>query len=145
MSMNNHAKHKGIKIENIKIGTQYAFTLNPEEQPTSNSKKDVWVWYRKIYQLIQPLHGLIDITLYLEISPTGRYHFHGFIVPYDIHIYVTFLLVLKKVAVYEIDTISEQSVWMKYVHKQSNIWIPYFDKNVVGYPLSNQFKPVIES
>lgn len=148
---------KGLKLENICIGTTYSFTINPKEQPlhVCSFKKtplsDLTMWYREVYERYLKYKDDIELILYLEASPTGRLHFHGTI---TIKKYLRYLEFLKEITIgnnYEIDTIAcdlahdldppeglmEQcghQKWAEYCLKQKHIWL-WLDDNIIGYPM----------
>lgn len=156
---------KGLKLENICIGSTYAITINPKEQPLyvhsfgDNPKRDTTMWYRDKYAEYMKYKEGLNMSLYLEASPTGRLHFHGTIIIKNISMYVQFLKELELLNNYEIDTIASnpasaggcphpldskdcdcdertgEQIWYEYCTKQWAIWEPYFDGNIIGYPM----------
>lgn len=68
-------KHDAMKIEDIETGQLYAFTLNPND---SIGKNELLTAYCTKHQ--KALRDILDevrLSIYPEISPTGRVHFHG--------------------------------------------------------------------
>lgn len=132
-----HKKHKGIPLEFMETNKKYAFTFNPAAQPLSKMRASLDVWYRQMYEIFIKYNDTIIVNLYIEASPTGRLHFHGSIEVLHLIKYTEFLREINSICSYEIDTIEDESVWDKYITKQSSIWEHHFKKNVIGYPLKN--------
>lgn len=148
----NSLKHSGMKIEDISLGSTYAVSINPESQPKSNKQVDVYIWYREWYDILVQLSKDNPMKLYIESSPTGRYHFHGNIVINDYHKYINLLRLLKNICTYEFDTLTHDNsdmhtstTWEIYISKQSAIWKPYFEKNVIGYPMDIAKNNILQS
>lgn len=149
---------KGLKLENVCIGTTYSFTINPKEQPlyVCSFKKtphsDLFKWYREFYEQYLKYKDDMELILYLEASPTGRLHFHGTITIKNILRYIQFLNEIAIGNNYEIDTIAcdlahdldppeglmEQcghQKWAEYCLKQKHIWENHIDHHIIGYPM----------
>lgn len=137
MSLNQKSAHTGIPLEDIVIGRQYSISFNPESQPQTNQQKDIFIWLGKWYDIFHKVKDYLEVSLNIECSPTGRYHFHGYIVIKDIHIYIMVIRMMKLVTTYEIDTITDIEKWKSYCYKQHHIWCPFFERNAIGYPLDN--------
>ncbi len=107
---------KSVKMEDMVKNEPYALTLNPEKGYTSIPKN------------IETLLRCIDLDacsmeLYPEISPIGRYHWHGRLWVHNIlSFYLYVIPKLKDKFTFEIDTISEDDVWKIYCTKQSHLW-----------------------
>lgn len=120
---------------------QYTFNLNPELQPDWNQDicehyVPIKAWYRKIIGSVQ-LMKYCNIIMYLEISPTGRYHFHGIIkIKNVLNFFVHDLYRLKQIGTYEIDTIKDLEVWTKYCSKQDYLIKDIFRGMVYNNPVS---------
>lgn len=131
--------HKCIALEHASTDVYYTFNFNPSVQPYYTGggmfKSDAFVeWYSQIIHLLNKLKHCV-FQLNLEISPTGRFHFHGFIRMKDIvEFYVEDLAYLKDHA-FEIDTIKEATVWCKYVYKQKELVSVWCAQRGIEYPI----------
>lgn len=132
-----NAKWKAPKLEEIKENIWYAISINPETE--CDHTLGIFKWYRNIYDSLLSFKGTVDLELFLECSPIGRFHFHGYVMIRDTLHYINFIKYLKKTSSFEIDTIGTNGEdiekWKSYVTKQSKIWQVYFSKNVIGYPM----------
>lgn len=132
MSFEN-TRHKGVPIEDIKFGQLYSFNVNPQAQPARYDDLHRWLvqWHDFFVDF-----RLNDIDLYLESSPTGRFHFHGIIKIYNLKQYIFMLIKLNENASYEVDTIKDLDVWMQYCTKQYTLMKKDMDmENVLTYPI----------
>lgn len=137
--------HTAIKIEDIVLDKEYALSINPEKQPNKNTIVDISIWYREIYDILLTFKDGLNITLYLEASPIGRYHFHGIIIIKDILTYLSFLNTTKKLWTYEIDTINDPIIFKTYMTKQKKIFENLLLNNIIGYPMQiNSSKTFIQ-
>lgn len=140
-------RYNSIKMELIKIGATYSITINPRYQPDSSDLKHLLKWYREATDFFNKYHKLVDLVLYPEASPTGRWHFHGTIVIYDMFAYLNLLEAFQKEysqrgfdienyfpCSFEIDTINDLGIWLEYCKKQKNIWYEHFN----WYPINNR-------
>lgn len=130
-----YQRHKGVKIEELVTGQTYAISINPKFQPTALNKHRIYFWYRAFYDSLVKHKNSVELKLYLESSPTARLHFHGTIRIKEIIGYLGFLSALAEDTSYEIDTIEDEQVWIEYTQKQYDIWEPYFEGNIIGYPI----------
>jgi len=131
-----YVKHKGVPLEDIELDeVTYAISINYEKQPDKIDKACVYKYYRQVYDSLYKFRESIDIILYIEASPTGRLHFHGYLQIKDYIGYIEFLNDLKQYSSFEIDTITEPEVWFEYCRKQEEIWREYMDKHICGYPM----------
>lgn len=118
----NYQRHKSLKMEDIIPKVYYSMSLNPEEQYPktvdrySKVKEDI----KLIFNEIQT----IDYIFNMEVSPTGRLHFHGIICFHGnpLYFYLYFLPKLNLKYSYEIDTINDSHKWITYCNKQYDIW-----------------------
>lgn len=122
MNRNPKYAHRTVKPENMILNTNYAFSLNPQQQPEIvnfykvklNTYKD---WSNQIYDKFRTMR-YCKISTYLEISKLGRFHFHGTI---KIHDKIKFVLYdlkrLMDIGTLEIDTIEDEMKWHLYCTK----------------------------
>lgn len=72
------SKDEFIKPEDIDMSALYAITYNPKDQPDLALSQGFIDWWLDQKKLLTNLRGC-NVRLFLEISKTGRHHFHGFI------------------------------------------------------------------
>lgn len=130
--------HSALKLETIKLNTWYTLNLNPVDPPIGCDINDdkFNMFYGHTYKFFQSLK-YSKIILYIELSPTGRIHFHGTVCPLRSVIGFTLhdIPIFEKFGTYKIDTISDESIWKTYITKQVDLWKPVLKGNVYGYPL----------
>lgn len=107
-----------LPIEQIMVDTVYSITINPSDKYQFwNNPKRLLRFHAKAIEML-PL-DFIEGHLFLEISPNGRLHYHGYIRILDP---LNFLLLhvkrLEEYSHYEIDTIQDISDWLAYCMKQ---------------------------
>lgn len=132
------AAHQCIKPEDVIPFNKYTFSYNPEEQPSvqrfySIRLNEMESWSQKIYDVFDSLkYSRIDT--YVEISGSGRLHFHGYIRIYDIpNFYFYDLKKLKHYGTYEIDFITDPLKWDLYCKKQKDFMDQFCSKNGIIY------------
>lgn len=133
MSFANNPRHKGVPIESLTSGQLLSFNVSPHHQPDSYDSLRRWLiqWHDFFVD-----YRLNDIDLYLESSPTGRFHFHGIIRFTNLKHYLFMLNKLNENASYEVDTIKDLTVWMKYCTKQYTLMREDMGmENVLTYPI----------
>ncbi len=123
----------------------YSFTVNPSD---AGQFFKVNIIHRmrmateyNLKHLNQILSNYSDYTLYPEISRHGRIHYHGYIRVNDIfyfHLYSLYRL--KEIYMYEIDTISDNDIWSKYIHKDKSIMKPALEG--LGLPYKVNIKNI---
>jgi len=123
MRNSNNGKYKCVKPEDVRTGVAYAFSFNPENQPTVATFGKMTLtafseWSEEIYKMFTRLQ-YCKLTTFMEISSGGRLHFHGKIVFIDIIKFFYFdLKILKFHGSYEIDTINtSDEKWQEYCLK----------------------------
>lgn len=113
-----------MKFEEMQEEVMYAVTINPDD--------DYQCWNEHFTEL--RLTAFIDKTknvlhkltkdschleLYIETSPVGRLHYHGYITLYNkIDFYINCIHELLKHFHIEIDTLTEDNKWETYITKQ---------------------------
>ena len=72
------SKDTFLKCEDLENGKEYAITYNPADQPDYDAPRPLLDWWGEQKYLFESLKGCA-VRLYLEVSKTGRHHWHGFI------------------------------------------------------------------
>lgn len=132
------SKFKCIKPEQVIPDMNYAFSYNPEEQPTPQRFYNITLncfesWSQKIYEIFATLR-YCEIETYMEISKNGRLHFHGYIRISDIPKF--FFYDIKKLrhhGTYEIDEINDEDTWIDYCVKQREYMTDFCIENCMEY------------
>jgi hypothetical protein len=131
--------NQGVKLEDMEIGQTYAITINPASQPENKHSVLPWrnlcMWLCHYKDWLIQFQDGVELVLYLEVSPTGRYHFHGKLVLLDYNDYINFLEIMNKQHHYEIDTIKDMDVWDLYIKKQRKIFEYLYTTKVPYLPL----------
>lgn len=133
-----HGKYVAPKFETIIQGQGYAISINPLDEYKVSQTPQMWV--RRQYDALQQITRGVTMELYPEVSPTGRFHFHGYITINDKWEYVKTLHGLAVYGTYCIKPIQltasgEDVDWKAYVTKQSKDWKYLFRTNVMSYPI----------
>lgn len=108
-----------LSIETITKGVSYAFTINPEEQYFGLVDR-----FEKTTDLIYKLVNskFANYQLYIEVSPKGRIHAHGFVWIMDPASYYLFEIpYLISRSNIKIDVINDVDEWYTYCTKQLHI------------------------
>lgn len=135
--MTQHDRWTTVPPELVQVGSKYTFTLNPKEQHFGRECRFNFM-YKHIFNILQCLHSC-DYVLYPEISKLGRIHYHGTIVINDVvEFYVYDIPFLMDRFTFEIDTITDDDKWTKYMTKQQAIMEPYAKTNKTPYKLDSK-------
>jgi len=126
-----NAMHKSVKIEQITLNTTMAFTVSPAHQCDEKNqttefslliKDRVKAFTNHLHKKLTGLRGSA-YKLYLEVSPTGIMHMHGFIRVYNIQEWALHdVLLLKTIGTYEVKLMDTTDTWPTYCKKQKKIW-----------------------
>jgi len=131
-------KYKCLPPEVMYTDTLYAFSFNPEDQPTGagagvyklNAIKDFHI---EIADKFHKLHNC-EVEIVPELSRNGRWHYHGTIlIKHVIKFFVYDMPKLKLMGTYEIDSIESQTKWDEYVFKQKHYMQPYMREEGAPY------------
>ena len=120
-------KIKNIQLEDMKIDTIYALTINAEKI-TGQLQKDYKEYTNILKALFDP--GMIDYQVYFEYSPSGRLHLHGV---FKVHEWIQIgqlynsLHTVGKTSSIKIDTIDDKDTWLEYCKKQRHVMQPYMN------------------
>lgn len=144
------AKYNIISPEDVKIGEEYTFTINPLLTPYQTKKKGdkCLVLPPFINSVIKHLNKLryCEYTLRHEISCQGKWHYHGTIKITDIvNFYCFDIPLIKEIGCFEIDTIVDKNKWIKYLSKLEGVLRPYMEKEKLPYLIDNKTKYVPEN
>lgn len=141
--------NRALKIETLLKGPKYAVSINPVLQPARQTKACIYTWYRKMYSRFVEYRKGLTLELYPEVSPLGRWHFHGSIIIHCMISYIDFCTELNKDTHFEIDTIAEDTrhAWEEYCEKQALVWKNYFSDSLFGYPMciGKNYKVLVEA
>lgn len=135
-------KHKALKYEDVKINTNYAFTLNPSNK---YQKFNSYTRPSEFLKIVNELLGNIKhYVLYPEISPKGRIHFHGWIW-FDtqqeiIEFYLNKIHDLGENSTYEMDILNDVKIWTDYCTKQITFHEYFSRVTYTSIPLKSDFK-----
>jgi len=134
--------NKSLKLENILHQVQYSLSINPILQPTKCTRIAILVWYQRMYNYLYTWRPSLEITLWPEVSPTGRFHFHGTLLLKtnklaDRIMFVDFVQSIGSCSHFEIDTISTDTAdaYLQYCKKQFDWWSELFSSGHHEYPL----------
>lgn len=125
-----------LSPEDIHVDTNYALTLCPDDtlqfwNVNTVQRLNMSLAYAR--SLLNTLGKMIHIGLYLEVSRTGRIHYHGVINFLSQDAIKEFYLIrLHKILEHfrvEIDTISDYDEWDAYCTKASHLWEISIDTN----------------
>lgn len=72
------SKDEFLKVEDIILKRHYAITYNPKDQPDHSLSQGFIDWMLEQKSLFKSMKGC-KVRLFLEVSKTGRHHFHGII------------------------------------------------------------------
>lgn len=137
-----HKMHSAPPMEKMSNEDLYTITLSPpDERHNQMLKNEVQteVHYRHVIDkhmlaLQKGLRNVKLLKLYPELSPTGRLHYHGYIMLKDVFMfYYADQYALQQIGSYEIDTIGDtvedMEKYDKYCKKQEAIMRPYIENN----------------
>lgn len=152
---NKKLPHSAPKVEDLVLGELYAISLNPIEEWKAGQLPIAWV--KKQYTLLKELVRGCELQLYPESSPTGRLHFHGYILIKDTLEYLMTLKGLSCYGTYCIKPITDGGLvqggdteashlgvdegdvpqtWQQYCTKQAFIFEPLFKNSIMSYPMT---------
>ena len=93
---------------------------------------------RVYYNIVQLLKQIGEVSLYPEISKTGRLHYHGTIKLVDsFEFYIHIIPLIKEVANMDIDTIADPEIWEQYYTKDRLIMLEGMRQYDIPYVLDN--------
>lgn len=137
-----YEKYQCEEPEDIEVGTDYAFTINPEDKHqffNCNSLNRVREFHKHACERLEDIFTstLCRVKLKLEISKKGRLHYHGWINFSDEDDIINFFLVvvhkLESYCTYDLHMIKDEKndgkefkgTWREYVYKQNlfKLWL----------------------
>lgn len=122
-----------LKPENIFIDAVYAFNHNPEAQPKIGKLNSVKEWFDTMELLFTKVCNHSKFKLNVEISSTGRYHFHGYISVVDIiGFYTKDVKSLIQSGTSIMKVIDKESDWEEYIWKQKGFIQPHLQAELFG-------------
>lgn len=133
--MNKFAKPKNtfIKPECVSIGELYAFNFNPEAQPKIGKLNSIKDWFDINNNLFCHVLQHSNFKLYVEVSATGRFHFHGYIYIKNIcGFYVKDVKELIQSGTSVMKVIEDEKAWEEYVLKQQAFIQPFLESELYG-------------
>lgn len=118
-------KAKIISPEEIILKTKYSFTLNP------NDKRQYFEVTNRIHKLTEFIEQElleipnVDVDVYMEVSRTGRLHFHGTIAfstkESIVHFYVNKMNDWLSFCNMEIAPLKDPDIWLTYCTKSKSL------------------------
>lgn len=142
MEMTHIKNNIKLKPETTQLNTLYSITISPPDYREINTGRcnsvnvirDYEQKYIETTQLFKRLHHC-ELELYPELSPTGRLHFHGYIIIKNIfNFFYHDLYLLNKIS-YEIDTLNDDNnIYNQYIKKQIHIMEPIHKTLLFDYP-----------
>lgn len=121
MDSRSYYKEKNIlpKLEQYSVGKTWAFTISPETQYVDDQGRLDKVIYFLKNKLRSPNY---EYSLYIELSPSGRIHGHGYLKVFDPFKFVLHdIPYLLKFATLAIEEITDEDGWLEYITKQCHI------------------------
>lgn len=140
----NAPPYKNVKLispEEIQVDVKYTLTLCPDDSLQFWNANEIQRLERSqdyIRSLLLNLGKNTDINIWLEVSRTGRIHYHGTIMFASKNSVKTFFLTkIHKIQDHfkiEIDTISDMDEWLDYCQKSFDLWnIKITTKDAIKY------------
>lgn len=135
-NMSRNSPHSSIKLELIKLNTNYSFSFNPKPLLCGDdSEKYIKKTLLNLHELLRKM-DYCNITLFLESSPLGRLHFHGTIAIRKVAQFALHDMPrLIEAGTFEIDNIENENIWNDYCAKQKHIWKCYIEKLFPNNPI----------
>lgn len=136
-------KNEFLKPEVVSMGKLYAISINPVAQPQIGKCLSFKEWYDSHEHLFRDVCVASEFRLYIEISPMGRFHFHGWMCIKNImnfYLYDVKTLTMERTCV--IKEIEDPDVWEEYTLKQQHIIQRYLESELYG-PLVRPKDPLI--
>lgn len=143
-------KYSCVKPEDVKEGQWYSFSYNPQTQPLFERFYKVKLntleqWSQEHVKLFTTLRHC-KVSVALEISQKGRFHYHGYIkILSNPEFYLTDLARLRDNGTYEIDFINDELKWIQYVLKQEHNMANYCKKHDMCYIIDTDEMIITES
>lgn len=120
-----------LKPEEVVLGTEYAFTLNPVAQPQIGKLNSFKEWYDLFEHVFRDCCIASEYRLYIEISPMGRFHFHGKIKIINImNFYIYDVKTLTNDSTCVIKVMEDPDEWETYYLKQQQFMQDYLRKEL---------------
>lgn len=114
-----------LKVEEISEKEIYAFSYNPVAQPQIGRIESLKVWLDVMDNMFRSVCKNSNYLLYIELSPTGRWHFHGYINIMDIYeFFCSDIHTLMSNGTSYMKCIDDNEEWYKYCTKQQLIMQP---------------------
>lgn len=130
-AFNKFDKPKNVfpKPEHIVIGDSYAFNWNPSTQPNMLKVFGFAEWYHHYSTGLEKLQHC-SIQTVVEISSTGRFHFHGEIIFHSHAFYWTDIKYLTEAGTCVIKKIDDADTWNDYLNKQQEFMQPFMEAQI---------------
>lgn len=120
-----------LKPEEVVIGSEYAFTLNPVAQPGIGKVNSFMDWYQMFEHVFRDCCVASEYRIYIEISPMGRFHFHGKIKITNImNFYIYDVKTLTNASTCVIKVMENPDEWEDYYLKQQQFMQDYLIKEL---------------
>lgn len=120
-----------LKPEEVYIGKLYAISVNPVAQPQIGRCLSFKEWYDSMEHLFRDVCIASEFRLYVEISPMGRFHFHGWMCVKNImNFYIYDVKTLTREQTCVIKEIEDPEVWEEYILKQQGLIQNYLESEL---------------
>jgi len=138
MNIKHKPKNQSIKFEELKYGGDYAITINPLHGIALNQKESAYL--REQIKQLMDVFKHNSVTLYPEVSPMGKIHFHGYFHLESLTGWLKDVLRLQVYGTFVLKHLFQQEAeqgnkWELYVKKQSALWADLLDKTLIPYPI----------
>ena len=119
------AKKNVISPEEYILDKDYSITINPCDRFQYFGDVDRINKLKKRYELLLLEYPNVEHELYMEISRTGRLHFHGSIKFTShkalLHYFLIHINEIMEVSNIDIDELKDPIVWMEYCRKSKHL------------------------
>lgn len=126
MTRADFAKQQILSPTDIVIAKDYTFTVNPSDKHQFFGNLDRIKEATKHINVFLRCYPKVRIYLALDMSRTGRIHWHGTIMfPTTESIrmfYEQYVHSMLETHQIEMDTIADTDKWNEYIHKVENLW-----------------------
>lgn len=128
-----------IDFEAVNTETDYAITINPcDKHQFFKDNHRIGTFMEDIHRILYNSSKVYKYRLYLEVSPKGRLHWHGYIKikdPIQFYLYsVPHMLALSTVVIKPID---DSEVWYNYCNKQLVLHTECLSNHFTKMPVTN--------
>lgn len=137
-------KNEFVKLEDCHVHQRYSFSYNPVDQPIMESPTGFKDWWQENYNFFRSmLHSTYQ--LYCELSPHGRWHFHGYVWVTNVLKFYMYDVPRMSNCACSMDSIGptfdDENQWLAYCIKQQNQLSEFIKDELYGLvaPDGNSF------